>query len=484
MHYLNETYETQKQIEEFAEDIKSVASSLISSFIRQGKHLEDLPVIPYRRFSPLSKYGELGEYIRNSGGEGIYIADLRRLSKKPGKIELGSFSRKTGNITLGFPIDDVHLKGPDKWSAGSIEMFFEDTKIAGYSAISALVHELQHALDEWQSRGRAYKTKEALAYDELKNPSYERYLKLPHEISARFSQSMKDMDFLQGGKIVPLRFFIEDFQRKFEGWEDMKPSVKKSLIRRASAFWHKKQDELENNESYMNRTEIIPLEEYLKLNEDFQNPFADDETNKKGPEHIADKGGLFQQRKETFNLSRVEWSKRPGGDYTVVARTQFARGEIIEICPLIILPEITKTVDRLKDIVFEIDKKKGEYGLVLGYGSLYKHSNKANVDYSYNKRQRHMFFVANRPIQLNEELTIDYGSDYWEERSNLNTMAEIENITQTKSQDKQMPEIEESQIQPNAADIQGNKSRGEFAEPNSRANPVVSGVAIRGLGQQ
>lgn len=231
---------------------------------------------------------------------------------------------------------------------------------------------------------------------------------------------------------------------------------------------------------------IVSLEEYVKMNEDFHNPFDQEDEAKKQPIHIADKGGFFTPRKETFNLARVEWTKRPGGDYSIIAKTQFARGELIEVCPLIILPEIAKTVDRLKDLVFEIDKKKGEYGLVLGYGSMYGHSDEANVDYAYNKRQRHMFFIANRAIQAREELTINYGKDYWEERSNLNLMTDIENISKVKEPDTSLgvEEVEESSVQPNFADIQNDKAKGEFAEPNSQANPAVSGVSIKGIGQQ
>lgn len=232
---------------------------------------------------------------------------------------------------------------------------------------------------------------------------------------------------------------------------------------------------------------IISLDEYMKLNEDFYNPFEEDEEikKKKEPVHIADKGGVFKPDKEYFNLSRVEWKKRPGGDYTVKSKTQFAKGEIIEICPMIILPEIAKTIDRLKDIIFEVDKKKNEYALVLGYGSLYRHSNEPNVDYAYNKRQRHMFFIANRPIQAHEELTINYGSEYWEERSNLNLMSDVENISKVKGSDPSIgPEIEESEVQPNAADMEQGKTNKQFGEPNSRANPAVSGVSIKGIGQQ
>lgn len=231
---------------------------------------------------------------------------------------------------------------------------------------------------------------------------------------------------------------------------------------------------------------LISLEEYMKLNEDFENPFTvEDKEKKKEPVHISDKGGSFEQRKESFNLARVEWSKRPGGDYTVTAKTQFAKGEIVEICPMLIIPDIAKTIDRLKDIVFEVDKKKGEFALVLGYGSLYRHSNEPNLDYAYNKRQRHMFFIANKPIQYNEELTINYGTEYWDERSNLNLMADIENVSTVKGLDASLGnDLEESEVQPNAADIEQGNTNKAFGEPNSRSNPAVSGVAIKGIGQQ
>lgn len=244
---------------------------------------------------------------------------------------------------------------------------------------------------------------------------------------------------------------------------------------------------------------MISLEEYMEnneLNEDFYNPFEeeDEATSKKEPRQIGDAGGFITPRKETFNLARVEWSKRPGGDYSVIAKTQFAKGEIIEICPMLILPEVAKNVDRLKDVLFEIDKKKGEYALVLGYGSMYGHSDEPNVDYAYNKRQKHMFFLANRPIKAFEELTIDYGKDYWEERSNLNLIAHDPNISAVKEEpgeaqpEGESGEVEESgayqNVTPLDANVQEKGSKVLFASPKSKANPAVSGVAIKGLGQQ
>ena len=232
----------------------------------------------------------------------------------------------------------------------------------------------------------------------------------------------------------------------------------------------------------MSKTRIISLEDFSeKLNEDFFNPFEEDEKEKKDPKPVKDFGGSLKLRKESFNLGRVEYTRRPGGDYTIVGKTHFAKGEIIEICPTIIVGEIAKTIDKIKDIIFELDRNKNVWGLVLGYGSLYKHSDKPNLDYAYNPKSRQMYFITNRPIKLGEDLTINYGADYWQERTKFNTLADIPNINQGLEAPK--PE-NESAVQSNAADRDAEATKMGFAQPNDKANPAYSGVAIKGTGQQ
>lgn len=228
------------------------------------------------------------------------------------------------------------------------------------------------------------------------------------------------------------------------------------------------------------KTIIKPLDEYLEMNEDFYNPFSDDEEfkAKKEPSHIADRGEYLSKRKATFNLSKIEWSKKGSGTFTILAKTAFNKGDIIEICPVVSVPDICKTIDTLRDMVFEIDKNKNEFGLVLGYGALYGHSERANVEYAYNRGQKLMYFLARTFIKAHEELTINYGTDYWSERDNNNMIKKIESMTKT----EETKEIEESEIQPNAADIEQNKAMSQFSEPNARINPVVSGVAFKTLG--
>jgi hypothetical protein len=234
----------------------------------------------------------------------------------------------------------------------------------------------------------------------------------------------------------------------------------------------------------MSGTKIISLEEFeKKLNEDFYNPFdEEDKFKKKEPQQVKDFGGFFKLKKESFNLGRVEYSKRPGGDYTIMGKTQFAKGEVVEICPVVLVGEIAKTIEKVKDLIFELDKNKGQWGLVLGYGSLYRHSDKPNLDYAYNPKSRQMYFITNRPISMHQELTINYGSDYWAERTNFNTVAEIPGANQG-LEPAPKPE-NESAVQPNSTDIDANATKMAFGQPNATQNPAVSGIPIQGIGQQ
>lgn len=230
---------------------------------------------------------------------------------------------------------------------------------------------------------------------------------------------------------------------------------------------------------------IKPLEDYIKINEDFYNPFDDSKVDTK-PSHISDKGGLFKLRKEIFNINRVEYSKRPNGSYTVLARTQFSKGEIVEICPVIFVGPEAKTVPILKDIIFEINKESGRYGVVLGYGSIYRHNENPNITFAYNSKNRQMYFIAAKTIMPGSELFINYGKDYWMERSGFGLMAPHQENTTQPAKSSPEQEIEEgmSQVQPTAQDLSNQSITKQFSIPNSRANPVVSGIAIRGLGQQ
>jgi uncharacterized protein len=219
---------------------------------------------------------------------------------------------------------------------------------------------------------------------------------------------------------------------------------------------------------------IKTLSEFQEINEEFYNPF-DETVPDTSPKFMSDKGGMLKARKETFNINRVEYTKRTNGQYTILAKDMIANGEIVEICPVIPCGIEAKAIDGIKDFIFEIDKNNRQFGVVLGYGSLYQHSEKPNLEFGYNKSNKQMYFTSIRMIRAGEELTIDYGKDYWDERKTFNTLAPMPK-----------PEVDESGgsgLQQNANDITGEMRTHTFGSPTNPANPAISGVAILGGGQ-
>jgi uncharacterized protein len=97
----------------------------------------------------------------------------------------------------------------------------------------------------------------------------------------------------------------------------------------------------------------------------------------------------------------------------VFATRRFRKGQIIERCPTVEVAD-ADVVGRLDDYVYA-SVKQGDSLIVLGYGMLYNHSAEPNVDYDQVDPSE-ITYRALRTIEPGEELTIDYGDDWWETR--------------------------------------------------------------------
>jgi uncharacterized protein len=95
----------------------------------------------------------------------------------------------------------------------------------------------------------------------------------------------------------------------------------------------------------------------------------------------------------------------------VFATRSFAEGETVEVCPTI---EISEGGGDLADYLFE-STNEGKFLVVLGFGMLYNHSSKPNLDY-YQENEAALAYVAQRRIERGEELTISYGDEWWSAR--------------------------------------------------------------------
>lgn len=106
--------------------------------------------------------------------------------------------------------------------------------------------------------------------------------------------------------------------------------------------------------------------------------------------------------------------------------------EVIEICPLIRL--ITPFQDlsvEVQHICFdwaELAQEPNVRALVLGYGSLYNHSNPSNATYRAEAGGNVLVIAAARRIDMHEQITINYNyssggtdsaTDNWFESRNL-----------------------------------------------------------------
>jgi uncharacterized protein len=117
-----------------------------------------------------------------------------------------------------------------------------------------------------------------------------------------------------------------------------------------------------------------------------------------------------------------------GKGRAVFSRQFISMGEIIERCPVIVLPaEDFDTVlsSQLADYFFYFNKDENTLTLALGFGSLYNHALHPNANYLLEHEDRMMTYRAIEDIEPGTEICINYagepGKDYteWFESRNI-----------------------------------------------------------------
>lgn len=120
---------------------------------------------------------------------------------------------------------------------------------------TTMIHELQHAYDYFISNGKYTSDKKSKEFYKQKTDDNvsdsgmrEKYLKLKHEINARFSQTIENLDYEvfftnENGDeeigFIELKDYINNFKKDFVGWDLMTPKIKKYLFRRVSQYYYK-----------------------------------------------------------------------------------------------------------------------------------------------------------------------------------------------------------------------------------------------------
>ena len=109
---------------------------------------------------------------------------------------------------------------------------------------------------------------------------------------------------------------------------------------------------------------------------------------------------------------RIEETEHGRG---VIATVEIARGETIEVAPLLVLGERDAS-GLLDDYTVSLGEDGPGVVLLLGYGSLYNHSDDPNAEYVAEADDAYTF-VALRDIAAGEQITISYGEEWWRTRN-------------------------------------------------------------------
>lgn len=113
-------------------------------------------------------------------------------------------------------------------------------------------------------------------------------------------------------------------------------------------------------------------------------------------------------------MLRISVKNSPGKGRGVFAQQNFKKGEVIETCPVIVLP--SEEIDSLEltelyNYYFAWGPDSKDAAIALGYGSLYNHSYNPNARYYKDFENGLLKYVCIRDIQKGEEITINYNCD-------------------------------------------------------------------------
>jgi SET domain-containing protein len=93
----------------------------------------------------------------------------------------------------------------------------------------------------------------------------------------------------------------------------------------------------------------------------------------------------------------------------IFAGRLFRKGEIIEICPVVPVGrrfEKKCNGEVLEHYLFQWGPRNS--AVVLGYGSIYNHSDKPNASFRPRMARLEMVYRAMRDIQVGEQILVDY----------------------------------------------------------------------------
>lgn len=159
-----------------------------------------------------------------------------------------------------------------------------------YAFHSTLLHELRHAFDDFRSKRKYLNTKRWAKYydkyyilssfdanseESIKKHTnkVQSYLRLPHEINARFSQALakthfdKLSDDWESKFKKPFEDVLKDFKYNFEQWRTLTPKMQQWITKRLYKYWD--EHVVDDNgllKEYIN-SDVVSLKKYFEASD-------------------------------------------------------------------------------------------------------------------------------------------------------------------------------------------------------------------------
>lgn len=117
----------------------------------------------------------------------------------------------------------------------------------------------------------------------------------------------------------------------------------------------------------------------------------------------------FRQEAEYREVTGLRVKKIKGKGRGVVTTKKITKGDIVEVCPLVV--DETTLEGELANYVFSDEKRPNASILPFGYCGMYNDANVPNMTWEI--KDDKMICKAIRDIDEGEELTHSYGDEYW-----------------------------------------------------------------------
>jgi hypothetical protein len=363
---LFESYKSQKELEILAQEImKRASKAIFRRFPNEEDQIKSVPNVVLEQLSlefesrvtlepEIDEYEEIADFIKNSGTWIYFLPKGYRGTTSQGDFHYDEYW-KTRKIRIylkketfedfnrvkeqGFEIlKDPEISEEDKKQEFNDQMY----RFYLYQYESVLLHELQHAYDDYRSKGKAIRHSDEFQdkkqkYLDIMNTDMARflndeqmnmiqdyqkdYLNLKHEVDARFAQAIKKTDMLDTDheywdkyddlKVVikPFDDVLKNFKYNMLGYKELSEEEQRRILRKLGQFYELEKDFIKD----MNRRNGVK-ESNIKTFEIFKSSRVDDNIY-----HIykakTDKNGRHYVEEKWFDLTTDTWRIKKFKDY-------------------------------------------------------------------------------------------------------------------------------------------------------------------------